>query len=363
MFNAIKAFGIDIEHSWTSLFFKVVYFVIESMSIGIVSYSFYHEPTYQVNLTNVAIIALCITTRQIVSNNMAKLIDVVQQLNACLDSDKLQRVKITDSVLSISTGISYCLLLIGGSVATLGYDSIAGIEVGFNIRPVCCSALIEMTVLIGYLYHFYMLAAFICLYSLVQYVLVKHAQACQLLFASHLQPRLNETEIISYLVNCQNAYRRHLDAKRQVNQLIGFIPFALFSLSFIFVVVTITYLIVNEESIPKSFLLLIVVPGALTNIALTVLIVRVACKATEEFEHARLVAGNIAIDSVTCNSQQESLQQQSKSLYMLISVEKPVYATAWGLFDINRQLGLHFINAVIPFAVMIITASMNKSKH
>lgn len=362
MLNLLKVYGIDMERCWVTVFFKLVYFVIEFMSIAIVSYSFYLKPMHQMHVVNILMIVSCVLTRQAVSNNEAKVIDLLQQLSTNLDSDMVNDVKMVDRLLAIAIGLCHSVALICGLVSTFGYQTTAAIEIGLNIYPVHCSSLIETVVLFGYLYHFYMIVGFICFYCMVQYVFVKHAQACGLLFAKRLQTNLNETELLSYLIYCQSSYKLHLMAKRQVNKLIGLVPFILFSSGFIHIVVTISYMIVNEQSIPKSVLFLVVLPAMVTNVAITMLMVRFASSATDEFQHARLIASYIAIDSVSGNTPPECIQKQMKSLFMLISVEKPICATAWDIFDINRQLTLHFTNAVIPFAVMIITASLNRLK-
>lgn len=361
MLNVIKVLGIDIHHGWATFFFKIVYFVMELVSIAIVSYSLYSKAAQQLNVVNVVTIVLCVITRQVVSKNMEKLINLLENLNTSLDIDKEDEVKRADKVLAISIGLCYSFALIAASFDTFGYNSIHAIDIGFNIRPDNYAALFEMIVLFGYLYHFYMVAIFVCLYCMVQYVFVKHAQACRSLFKKHLKSSLNDQELLNYLISCKNSYNRHLVGNRQVNQLIGFIPFAFFSMFFVFIIITISHLIVNEESIAKSFLVLSVLPTVVTCIAITTLLVIMACIATDEFEHARLEAGYLAINFVTCNTQLESIRQTSKSLHMLISMEKPAYASAWGCFDIDRQLLLRFSNAVIPVAVMIITSSLNKS--
>lgn len=362
MLNVIKVYGIEMERNWFTFTFKMVNLFIEIMSIAIVSYSIYSTPKYQLNVFNVATIVLCILTRQVVCNNMATVIDVMQPLNSSLNMDKIEDVKRADSFLAILIGFCYIVGVIGGSVDALGYNSIQAIGIGLNIRPLCCPAILDLIVICGYMYHFHLMAVFVCLYCIVQYVFVKHAQACRILFTRHLQSRLNDTDLLSYLINCQDTYKLHLNAKRRVNELLGFIPFSFFSLTFIFLVVTTSYLIVNEESIPKSFIILCVLPAVVTSITIKLVMVRLASYATDEFEHARIEAGYIAISSISHKARLDSIQRETLSLYMLISVEKPVYATAWGMFDISRQILLQFTNAVIPFAVMIITASLNKSK-
>lgn len=66
----------------------------------------------------------------------------------------------------------------------------------------------------------------------------------------------------------------------------------------------------------------------------------------------------LIIPSGSTNSKLISVQNEKASLYRLISLETSVNATGWGLFGFNGQVLLKFTNFVIPFAVLIITASL-----
>lgn len=353
MLLVLKTHGIDADRNWMyNGLFSTLNTVIVVTSMALVSYGIYSRPWYQMNVFNVAMILFGLAARQVISVNLSNVLDLLQQLNRHLDTQVQKLIRKFDLTISIIITVCYTGQIAFTLFDTFVLDSRSALKVGFKIKQNDYSALLEILALVSYLYYYNIIVIMVCFYCFVQYVFIKHAQACHLFFVIG---RLHVTTSDNYLKYCQLMYTVHVNAKRHVNKLIGFIPFAYLGITFVFIVVAISHMIIHKDTIPRSFLLLNMVPALGVSSLILAFIIHFACNATDEFKAARLEAVKLTFVSGSSHSK---LHEQKASLYRLIALEKPVNATAWGIFNINRQLLLNFANAVIPFAVMIITVSL-----
>lgn len=358
MLNVLKVYGISTDRGHRRLMycFKFLNASIVFVSLVIISSNLIMKPVTQMNIICVALIVVPLLCRHVLTNSLTQVLVVVNDLMLNTDNSLRQRIVKHDRIMAVSVAIIYPIEIIMQISSILAYGSrdFVQIVLGMELE----SPKLELIGELIWTYYYNMINIFVCFYCHVQYIVTMHAQSCCTSFSNYiLLSNSSDSEALKYLKHCQIMYKQHLDSKRTLNTLLGFIPFAIFSITFIFIVVGISYLIVNEATVSISFILLSVTPCCTIALGALMLTVRHAADATDMFKLARLMAGRVATDY---GSYSPRVIEEHMILFRLISTEKHVHATGWGFFDLNRQLLLNFANAVIPFAVMIITATLGR---
>lgn len=346
MLRVLKVFGID-RGGWSIV--KILNLVTVLILLGLIAPSLISRPSYAMNMFSLPIPIIFMMVRHVMSKHIDLVVSIIRTLTKNLDVAEKGKVRKLDKVAAISITFGSIIRLTTGMVNTFVFKSKYAIAVfiGGNVHNYMSDEMIEVFFFLTIAYQLIAILAIANFYTLVQLMLIKHAVALRHLF------ELDTQVSVKYLRYCQVMYRQHSDCKRSINKLLGFIPFAFLAMTFIFIMVILSFYVINDAKLSLSFKLLVIAPASITFVMTFMGTIRTADDATIAFVAARVAAGRV----VTENRVPERVRREMDKFYELILTDGIVEATAWGFFDINRGLVLNFVNAVIPFAVMIITAS------
>lgn len=279
-------------------------------------------------------------------------IKIIDQIYSFLIDKHKQRLSQLDLCMTIPVVIVFCM-----SSALLVTNMETKVYVFTGVDDMGYSATLFLAIIMCFMNMFdFAFMAFYSLASMTTYYFAKSCSEHFLKTEAYLRNGLaSEYAIRKQFDSLRHRYRLFGDCRRQLNSVLGKIPFLWSALVFNQITMGITEYIVNPEFYGKTCSTILGVHFML-YISATAVHLFMAGMATAEFEKSRIIALRILINNF------DNLKATRNEFLLETLINPAPRASACGMFTLDKQLMIRFASYVIPFAAMIITAAIEQKR-
>lgn len=332
---------------------KILYVLMVATIMGFFLSALYAHPSSIIQYCMGTLIIDATISQFIIQSSIKYVKPHLNIINDVIDQSARLTIRRFDSRVAKVLLIYIVLLTIAQIAHTIVTNTAQLIPIftGFEMDTVNAQWItVNIVLYIVFGYFFLTSIVFPLFYAMTQSYISQFAQLCERIFRFELEQEVPNLQRVRMF------YDYHNQLKRSVNDALGLVPFNLFGKTFMFFASGLSFFIIHEHEFDPYFLIVTIGIGTIQVISTISLIVYSCSKATSDFDKARLIASKLSLKDVS-NFKARSL------LIALIANEPTVQATAWDMFDVNKQVFLNFANALIAFTVMIITSTDQINSH
>ena len=361
---SLRNFGIYRNVNQTRWFDHLIFMVNNGLLLLatlVMLITFINRGFYLPNIFSAIVMISLIVASRCIRNHGKELLDDLQILSNQMDLQRRREMKAIDKWTYFGL-IMNCLLVMGSlviySTLTETFDFVrlmTGLEVDYFVskrRWLLCEIVFDIS-----MSRFIMVFdACVLFYGAVQSVLCKHAE--QMLLIIDLCGNKSSSLLDGHvpIPAIRKMYEKHISVKRKMNDRIGIVPFLFCFTKYMFTVVGISYIILHFKTYSQGFLIGLTLSVCTIRGAIMTYLAFNADRATKALDKVRFEINRLII-SPDVNWFGRTMKEERASLGRLIQFEGTLPSYAWGMFEINKEMLLHFFNVAIPMFIIIITSA------
>ena len=258
--------------------------------------------------------------------------------------------------------VLFSMLLVCVSVSGMGYYMFSrSTEAQFFLREVFggrFEGLLLQTSSVAFSYGFLMASGHFYWIALsIASIYASNTKSTILLITARESPQIKSKTIplsSTQIYRVKHVLEKYFYLVHNVNTFLGCIPFSMFALLFTNILFCVSLLSFNNN-LSIGFIFVFLGSALFSQIQSIMLVVREASKAKKTIKEALALANTLSTEPVTMVTSFDILEARRSLTVYLQQQDFPNF-TACNIFDIEPSVVLTFLNSVIPFTVMMITA-------